>query len=414
MKCQYLILVILGALLAACGGGGGSIDKDEPNISSSKSSNVSSVSSSSGVATCANTLGAVFINEVCGAWEEPSFYEQNRTNYTGGENTTGVGNNLTLSVISESENAQNKVIDIHYGNNSVYSAIPRFLSNLTLPNGVNMAEYVNGSLQFDLKVISAGINNPNIQLSIECAWPCASTFVIVEPGPLNTWKTVEIPVANLIDRGLNIEKVTTGFQIMPDWNHQNGAHLQVDNIRWVKKNLQTPETNICYANYLRGPETENDFVDVSLVGGGNPEHLNIKSVYPILIFSPKWHLSNSYSMRVGTTVDKTSFLPTDPDAISKCIDNGTLVFDIFIDKGYTKEVPLSIGVGVAGQNASPIHIGSIISSDLSSGQWTKISMPISISQSGLYQVMFNISGPGTSENLGEIMIDNIRIIKPTI
>lgn len=409
MKYQYLFLVIFVVLLTACGGGGG-IDKKETSTSSSTSSS----SSSSSVATCANTEGAVFINEVCGAWEEPSFYEQNRTNFSGGENTTGVGNNLSLSVINETASSQNKVIDIHYGNNSIYSAIPRLLSNPTLPNGVNLEEYANGSLQFDLKVINAGINNPNIQLSIECDWPCSSTFVIVESGALNTWKTIEIPVATLIDRGLDIKKVTTGFQIMPDWNYQNGSHLQIDNIRWVKKNLQTPETNICYANYLRGPETESEIADVSFVGGANPEHLNIKGLYPILIFEPKWHLSNSYSMRVGTTVDKTSFLPSDPDAISKCIDNGTLVFDVFIDKGYTKEVPLSIGIGFAGKNTSSIHIGSIISTDLNPGQWTKISMPVSVIQFGLHQVMFNITGPGTSENLGEIMIDNIRIIKPAI
>ena len=93
---KYINRFVISGFLAmsvACGGGGGSIDKDVGSSSSASSSSV--------VATCANTPGAVFIDEACGAWEDPSFYEQNRSNFTGGENTTGVGNNLNLSVIAE-------------------------------------------------------------------------------------------------------------------------------------------------------------------------------------------------------------------------------------------------------------------------------------------------------------------------
>ncbi len=407
---KYINRFVISGFLAmsvACGGGGGSIDKDVGSSSSASSSSV--------VATCANTPGAVFIDEACGAWEDPSFYEQNRSNFTGGENTTGVGNNLNLSVINEAEASQNKVIDIHYGNNSIYSAGPRLLNNPSLVNGVDLSEYANGSLQFDLKVIDSGVSNPSIQLSIECGWPCASTFDIIEPGPLNTWKTFEIPVAHLINRGLDIEKVVTGFQIMPEWTSQNGVHLQVDNIRWVKKNLQAPEKNICYSNYLRGPQGENNYIDLAFGNLGNPEDLGISNTYPTLIFSPKWNLSNAYSIMVGTTINKVSLLPPDPDAISNCVDNGILVFDIYLDKRYTSEQPLSIVVGFAGRNVMPITLGTIINnSDLNPGQWTTISIPIAINQSGLHQVVFDIVGPGTSENLGAIMIDNIRVIKPRI
>ncbi|MBK8187764.1 MAG: hypothetical protein IPK77_11280 [Cellvibrio sp.] len=61
---------------------------------------------------------------------------------------------------------------------------------------------------------------------------------------------IEIPVAHLIDRGLNIQRVSTGFQIMPEWNKQNGVHLQIDNVQWVKNNVKAPTANICYANYM--------------------------------------------------------------------------------------------------------------------------------------------------------------------
>ena len=413
---KYINKFVISGLLAmsvACGGGGGSIDKDD--VKSSFSS-FSSFSSSSVLATCADTEGAVFIDEACGAWEDPSFYEQNRTNFTGGENTTGVGNNLNLSVISETEGSQNKVIDIHYGNNSIYSAGPRLLNNPSLVNGVDLSEYANGSLQFDLKVIDPGVENPGIQLTIECGWPCASTFDIVEPGPLNTWKSFEIPAAHLIDRGLDIEKVMTGFQIMPEWTSQNGAHLQVDNIRWVKKNLQAPEENICYANYLRGPQGDNNYVDLSIYGDiTSAENINITNAYATLIFAPRWNLSSVYSLGVGTTINKDTLFSNEPDAISNCVDDGTLVFDIFVDKGYTSDQPLSISIGLTGKNTSKISLQTTLTNaDLPPGQWTKISIPVGINQPGLHQVVFDITGPMTNENLGAIMIDNIRVIKPAL
>lgn len=408
---KYINRFVISGFLAmsvACGGGGGSIDKDVGSSSSASSSSV--------VATCANTPGAVFIDEACGAWEDPSFYEQNRSNFTGGENTTGVGNNLNLSVINEAEASQNKVIDIHYGNNSIYSAGPRLLNNPSLVNGVDLSEYANGSLQFDLKVIDSGVSNPSIQLSIECGWPCASTFDIIEPGPLNTWKTFEIPVAHLINRGLDIEKVVTGFQIMPEWTSQNGVHLQVDNIRWVKKNLQAPEKNICYSNYLRGPQSDDNYVDLAVSGGPNsPDAINITNAYATLIFAPKWNVENSYSVFVGKTINKLTLLPDDADAISKCATGSTLVFDIYIDNRYTNNYPLSIGIALAGKNSSKVSLGrTITNADFTPGQWTKISAPVSIDQSGLHQVVFDIVGPVTNEDLGAIMIDNIRVIKPRI
>jgi hypothetical protein len=416
MKSDTLIIIFILLTLGACGGGGGSIDKENVAINSLSSSTSSSISSSSATATCANIEGAVFIDEACGAWENPSFYEQNRTNFTGGENTTGIGNNLNLSVIYETESSQNKVIDIHYGNNSIYSTIPRLLNNPSLVNGVDLSEYANGSLQFDLKVIDPGVNNPSIQLIIECAWPCASTFDIIEPGPLNTWKSFEIPVAHLIDRGLDIEKITTGFQIMPEWTTQNGVHLQVDNIRWVKKNLQTPEANICYSNYLRGPQGDDNYVDLSLLGGsGSSEAVNITNAFATLTFAPKWNLSNTYSIAVGKTINKLTLLPDDTDAISKCSTGSTLMFDIYLDKGYTNNYPLSIGIALAGINSSKVSLErTITNADFTSGQWTKIYIPVAINQSGLHQVVFDITGPVTNENLGAIMIDNIRIIKPAL
>jgi hypothetical protein len=407
MKNIPILLILISLLLTACGGGGGeSIDKGE-----------TSSSSSSVVSTCVNTDGAVFINEVCGSWEDPSFYEQNKTTFAGGENTTGVGNNLNLTVIPETGNVSNSVIDIHYGMNNNFNAAPRILNNPSLLNGVNLTEYANGSLQFDLKVINPGVDNPTLQMTIECGWPCVSTFEIIQPGALNEWKRIEIPVAHLIDRGLNIQRVSTGFQIMPEWNKQSGVHLQIDNMRWVKNNVKAPTANICYANYMNVQPSSGSIIDVSSISNSttNISDLRISSIYPTLIFSPRWDVSGIYNIAVGDLIDGTTFDPVSPSAMPSCVDNGLLVFDMYIDKGYTPDFPVVIFVGLGGKNLPTIFLeeGIISNSDLILGNWKRISIPVSVVNSaGLNRVVFNISGPSTAESLGAIMIDNIQIIKP--
>ena len=97
-----------------------------------------------------------------------------------------------------------------------------------------MSDYINGKLIFDVKVLSKGTANVPLYVKVECIWPCQSNVHKVDVPSLNTWTTIEIPVSDLVLEGLNLERVTTGFQIFPEWGLQSGSHFQVDNIRWVK------------------------------------------------------------------------------------------------------------------------------------------------------------------------------------
>lgn len=58
-------------------------------------------------------------------------------------------------------------------------------------------------------------------------------------------ETITVPVADLVNLGLNVNSVNTGLVIYPTWGDQQGVTLQVDNIRWEKEltgDSGTPDT----------------------------------------------------------------------------------------------------------------------------------------------------------------------------
>jgi hypothetical protein len=248
MKLMALYGVLLvTALVTACGGGGGSIGDSGGNSSKA----ASSVTPSS---NCSN-VGDVFIDAVCSPWRDVSVYEQSYSNGSDNyQNTNGrEGRSLRFGVIQSNDEGRNKVLDVEYLANPEYYGAVQIRVAESVPEGADMSEYANGKIQFELKVISYGIKDANLDFTLDCTWPCASTPKVIKGDALNVWQSYEFSVADLIDWGLDIQHVSQVFMLLPPWGEQAGVHYQVDNIRWVKGDLPLVQESICYANFFDQP-----------------------------------------------------------------------------------------------------------------------------------------------------------------
>ena len=98
--------------------------------------------------------------------------------------------------------------------------------------GVDMSEYANGTLTFDVKVVNPGDNTDGWTMKVDCIYPCSSGDQLIGTAGLSGWETVTIPVSQLTDAGLILTKVNTGLVIFPNGGQQQGFVYRIDNVFW--------------------------------------------------------------------------------------------------------------------------------------------------------------------------------------
>ena len=236
-------------------------------------------------------------------------------------------------------------------------------------------------------------------------------------------KTVEFYVADLIDRGLNINRVNMGFMLYPAWGQQAGVHFQVDNIRWVEGIEVEPTEEICFANHMDAPWTE----DVSGVmfyirqldfsAGG--EAVSTVRAQPYAEVNPTWSL-----MKGKWTMDFTELVSLHPDTymqpldprLEACSSQGTLTADVYVGQSLVNDGTISIRFAFVDSTSGVHEIGDPIAvSSLNPNDWNKISVNLSddTQQSNLGSVGIVIDSTFVSDELvGNIAVDNFLIKVP--
>lgn len=141
----------------------------------------------------------------------------------------GGGGLITTAVVDAAEAERGKVIDMKWGTSGKNGVA--FIQSTGTKNVTALA---GGTLSFDIKVFDYGSNTTGIVVKSDCVNPCSSGDVPVGIVGNGAWQTVTVPVSTLVSGGLNLSKVNTPFVILPTWGSQQGVHLQLDNIRWIK------------------------------------------------------------------------------------------------------------------------------------------------------------------------------------
>ncbi|HSG60605.1 MAG TPA: glycosyl hydrolase [Pseudomonadales bacterium] len=118
------------------------------------------------------------------------------------------------------DNEQGQVLSISHPSNAAHAGV--FIAS---SDAVNLSTYQNGALQFDVKVLSG---DGRLTTKIDCFYPCTSGDQNLAALELNTWHTVRVSMASLIQQGLNAANVNTGLVIWAT-GHSNSTFL-IDNV----------------------------------------------------------------------------------------------------------------------------------------------------------------------------------------
>ena len=376
------------------------------SLASSKSSVAASSQSSAAILSCAYQEGGVYFDATCSPWQNISAYEQNGDGSINQEVTNGVGYSVNLSEVSSTDANHNKVLDIHYNRNPDFNGTVRLRSiDIT---GVDLSAYATGKLVFDIKVITNSDDNGDIEMALDCGWPCTNTERIIKVPALNQWTTIELSVADLIRDGLDIKHLLGGFQIATSWGHQANSHFQLDNIRWVK-GTGAITTKDCWAQRFNTYDPLNLRIDQ--FSGSSDMSALISQIVPNTILHPIWEGLNKWGYAAGTDAN-----------LAACNTNGTLSASVYIPATYVNDGHLAVSFYAVDQGggqtfSQPISVANLKGNDwntITSDLWffSSITAPgFNIGAVAFIGVVFDANGKDPAIG-GVLKVDNLLITQP--
>ena len=106
---------------------------------------------------------------------------------------------------------------------------------------VDISGFSNGSLQFDIRVVSG---DPNISVKLDCVWPCSSGEQELGKRGAGAWETVSIPMTQFINGGLDTTRVDTAIVIWA--TARQGTQYLLNNIKLVgfEENIDPPPPSV--------------------------------------------------------------------------------------------------------------------------------------------------------------------------
>lgn len=368
------------------------------NTSSGESS-----SSTSQALSCSALPGAVFINNVCAGWSEPTVFQQLKADYNMFEDIALGEEGLlaTMTMIDSGDPEHNTVLDIQYNDNTEYNAMPRIYAE----NTTDMSRFAGGEIVFDLKVLDYGDSTEGLDLVIECGYPCKNTDYRLNVDTLDQWNTYRIPVNDLIIDGLDITNVAMAFQLIPMWNLQSNAHFQVDNIYW-EEGSDTP-VNKCFSEHY---DRASGRYSIDLIYPQSTAEIEYDlwqlQVSSVVSLNPQWE----------TAAYEWSFVLYEPESsigiLDSCAYSGILSASINLPEVYTMDQNLQVAFAFAQQDGTITYSDPIYTSTLPANEWAKISTPLSTSAAYASVSGIGLAFWGSSalpNSAGPITWDNIVI-----
>ncbi|WP_185234010.1 putative glycoside hydrolase [Teredinibacter franksiae] len=182
---------------------------------------------------CETQPGNIFVDCIDPAWYGISSWEMRFDEGSQATHSQTQASDLVQwRVVDDDETNRGRVLDIRYTNKAANGRL-RFHAR-GAGKQRDLSEYAKGSIEFDVRVLRWGSAEKALIARVNCGFPCSSGPIRVEIPQARKWKSVSIPVADLIASGLDISRVDIGLAISPAWNRMQGIHFQLDNIRWVK------------------------------------------------------------------------------------------------------------------------------------------------------------------------------------
>lgn len=137
----------------------------------------------------------------------------------GGEGCPSIG----WSQVDDSE--RGTVLEVEHSSSGAFA-----LLFIAASNGQDLTNYANGALEFDIKVMSG---DANFTMKLDCLYSsgCFSADLPLGELGVDGWESVQVPMSQLRNAGLDITKVDTGIVI---WATDTTSTVyRLDNVRFT-------------------------------------------------------------------------------------------------------------------------------------------------------------------------------------
>lgn len=94
--------------------------------------------------------------------------------------------------------------------------------------GINLADFSEGAIEFDVRVVSG---DSNITMKLDCFYPCTSGDQSLGSIGAGGWQKVVVPIPTLVSGGLDLSRVNTGIVIWA--TNATSTVFRIDNVRFT-------------------------------------------------------------------------------------------------------------------------------------------------------------------------------------
>lgn len=317
------------------------------------------------VVTCGE--GVLFADGFCGHWSPGGYEYLVNDDYSYKDslmyNELFDGVVFSTQIAEENPLAHDQVLDLKWGestkDNGYFSIRNYFIDTR------DMSDFAHGKLSFDIKVLDAGDSAGRFYLTVDCGILCSNNFHYYQVDNLNQWTNVAIDTDDLVDEGLDLSQVITGFSFTAGWYHQANVHVQLDNIQF-KKAEESPIYSTCFAQHFAAqniPFTQeildasnlatldatvnaSNYVAVGINDWGSPEH----------ILGVKFAANEQFR---------------------SCALNGTLKFQVLINSAYQTDGHLRLGVYYEDSSGKRAYLPATSSAQIPVPDWQWVSVSLS-------------------------------------
>ena len=138
-----------------------------------------------------------------------------------GEDCAGVG----WAIVTDTE--KGSVLEVSMSDSAVFAGVW-----VVFDGARDLSAYETGSLNFDILISNAAANTDGFVMTTQCGYPCQSTPRTLGTVGASDWETVSIPISDLVSAGLDLSKVSIGFNIYPVISQQANVVFRIDNVEW--------------------------------------------------------------------------------------------------------------------------------------------------------------------------------------
>jgi beta-glucanase (GH16 family) len=135
-------------------------------------------------------------------------------------------NKVNWQIIADADVDRGNVIEVTFNDSGEFGVW--FIGS---GGPVDTNAYAAGAVLFDIIVDDYGTAS-GMTMKVDCFFPCTSGDQNLGKIADGVWETVQVPVAQLVAGGLDLDNVNVGVVIFPT-TQGGGITFRVDNIRWV-------------------------------------------------------------------------------------------------------------------------------------------------------------------------------------